>query len=195
MKTIRKSGIVILAILSTVLLNAQTKWTLDKNHSKIRFTAVHYVITDVEGDFKEFDGTITTNSDDFDGAEVEFIAKISSIDTNNERRDKHLKSDDFFNAEKFPDLKFKGKFKKENDKYYLIGDFTMRDVTKPIKFDVKYNGTISLGERGRKAGFKITGSIDRFEYGLKYDRKIETGGLAVSREIGITCNLELNESK
>lgn len=195
MKLIKKSTLTIMALFFMAMLTAQTTWTLDKNHSKIRFTAVHYVITEVEGDFREFDGTITTSSEDFDGAEVEFIAKISSIDTNNERRDKHLKSDDFFNAEKFPDLKFKGKFKKEEGKYYLIGDFTMRDITKPIKFDVKYNGTISLGDRGRKAGFKITGTIDRFEFGLKYDRVIEAVGLVVSREIGITCNLELNESK
>lgn len=191
----RKSTLTILALFFMAMLTAQTTWTVDKNHSKIRFMAIHYAITEVEGEFKEFEGSFTNASDDFNGAKVEFKAIISSVSTNNERRDNHLKSDDFFNAEKYPELKFSGEILKENDNYYLVGDFTIRNITKPIKFDVKYNGTISLGERGRKAGFKITGSIDRFEYELKYDRMVEAVGLAVSREIEITCNLELNESK
>lgn len=156
--------IALLIVVSLVLsqpLQAQTKWLLDKNHSNIRFTAVHYVITEIEGEFKEFDGSVTSESEYFEGAEVEFTAKVASISTDNERRDNHLKSDEFFNAEKYP--------------------------------EVKYNGSITL-ERGKKAGFKITGVIDRFEYGLKYNRVIETGGLAVSREIQIICNIELNES-
>jgi len=194
-KNIRKSGTLLFAILCTVLMYAQTNWSVDKSHTKIGFTAVHYVITDVEGEFRDFDATITSDTDDFDGAKVNFAAKIASVSTNNERRDNHLKSDDFFNAEKYPELKFEGQFSKMEGKYYLIGDFTIRDVTKPVKFDVKYNGTISLGDRGKKAGFKISGTIDRFDYGLKYDNIIESGGLAVSREISITCNLELNEAK
>lgn len=195
MKTLRRSGIVLTALLLTVLLNAQTKWTPDKNHSKIGFTAIHYTITEVEGEFREFDASITSDTEDFDGAKVTFSAKISSIDTNNERRDNHLKSDDFFNAEKYPEMKFDGNFKKTDGKYFLVGDLTIRDVTKPIKFDAKYSGTISLGEKGRKAGFKITGAIDRYDYGLKWDSVIETGGLVVERKIVITCNLELNEAK
>lgn len=176
-------------------LQAQTKWVLDKSHTDIRFTAVHYMITEVDGEFKDFEGTVTSPSDDFDGAEVEFTAKVASIDTDNERRDNHLKADDFFNAETYPELSFKGKITKEGDKHYLVGDFTMRDVTKPIKFDVKYNGSVDLGKRGKKAGFKVTGVVDRFEYGLKYNRVLEAGGLAVSQEIQITCNIELNEAK
>lgn len=183
----------VVALVWSQALQAQTKWLLDKTHSNIRFSVTHYVITEIEGEFKEFDGSVTSESDDFDGAEVEFVAKVASISTDNERRDNHLKSDDFFNAEQFPELKFKGKIEGKGAKYYLVGDLTMRDVTKPIKFDVKFNGSISL-EKGKKAGFKITGAIDRFEYGLKYNRVIETGGLAVGQEIQITCNIELNES-
>lgn len=184
----------LVALVWTQAVKAQTKWTLDKNHTNIRFTAVHYVITEVEGEFKEFDGSVTSASDDFEGAEIEFAAKVASISTDNERRDGHLKSDDFFNAEQFPEVKFAGKIEKEGNKYYLVGDFTMRDVTKPVKFDVIYNGTLAL-EKGKKAGFKIIGIVDRFEYGLKYDSTIETGGLVVSQEIQITCNVELNEVK
>ena len=173
---------------------AQTKWTIDKNHSDIRFTAVHYVISEVDGEFKEFEGAVVSDSDDFSGAQVTFTAQIASLDTDNDRRDNHLKSDDFFNAEQFPTLKFDGKLQKEGDKYYLVGDFTMRDVTKSVKFDVKHMGTIALS-KGKKAGFKITGEVNRFDYNMKFDRVIETGGLAVSKEIQITCNIELNESK
>lgn len=181
-----------IVLIGSQAIHAQTKWALDKNHTDIRFTATHMVISEVDGEFKEFDGSVMSSSDDFVGSEVEFIAKTASLNTDNERRDNHLKSDDFFNAESFPEVKFKGKIEKEGDKLYLVGDFTMRDVTKPIKFDVKYNGQVP-GRRGRKAGFKIIGAVDRFEYGLKWDNAMETGGLVVSQEIQITCNVELNE--
>lgn len=171
---------------------AQTNWVIDKNHSDIGFAAVHMVISEVTGEFKEFDGTVSNAPDDFNGAEVEFAAKVASINTDNERRDNHLKSDDFFNAEEYPEVKFSGKITKEGEKHYLVGSFTMRDVTKDIKFDVKHNGTIPA-RRGRKAGFKIIGVINRFDYGVKFNRAMESGGLVVSNEITITCNIELNE--
>ena len=173
---------------------AQTKWVIDKNHSNIGFSVMHYVITEVEGDFKEFDGSVVAQSDDFDGAEVEFVAKTATISTDNDKRDNHLKSDDFFNAKEFPEIKFKGNLQKKGGKLQLVGDFTMRDVTKQVTFDVQHNGTVDLG-KGKKAGFKITGAIDRFEYGVKFDRALETGGLVVGQEVKITCNIELNESK
>ncbi len=196
MKRMKKAVLfLVIVLMCNQVVNAQTKWVMDKNHSNIRFTAIHYVITEVEGKFKAFDGTVTSNSEDFDGAEVEFVAKVASISTDNERRDNHLKSDDFFNAEKFPEVKFKGKIEKKGRKYFLVGDFTMRDVTQAVKFDVTFNGIADLGERGKKAGFKINGEIDRFEYGLKYNSVLEAGGLAVSQDIQLTCNVELNLSK
>ena len=104
-----------------------------------------------------------------------------------------MRSDDFFNAEAHPELTFAGTIEKEGDKYFLVGDFMMREVTKPIKFDVKYNGTISTG-RGQKAGFKITGTVDRLEYGVKFSRVMgSTENLVVSKNVDITCNVELNE--
>lgn len=196
MRNKKKITILLLfALASFNFLLAQSSWNIDKNHSDIRFTAVHMVISEVDGEFKDFSGTVSNAPEDFDGAEVEFTAQVASIDTDNERRDGHLKSDDFFNAETYPEIKFKGKIEKDGEQYHLVGDFTMRDVTKPVKFDVKYNGSVSLGQRGRKAGFKVTGSVDRFEYGIKFNRALETGGLVVSQEIGITCNIELNEAK
>lgn len=188
----------ILTLLALVLYSiqtfAQTKWTVDKAHTNIKFTVTHMMIAEVDGEFQEFDATVTSTKENFDGSDVVFSAKTASIDTENERRDNHLKSDDFFNAEKFPEIKFSGKLQKEGDKYYLVGDFTMRDVTKPVKFDVKYNGTVE-GGRGKKAGFKVTGTVDRFDYNLKWDRTMDAGGLVVGKEVGITCNVELNEVK
>jgi polyisoprenoid-binding protein YceI len=171
---------------------AQTTWNIDKSHSKIGFNVVHMVVAEVEGKFNEFDAKVATASDDFNGADVEFTAKTASIDTDNERRDNHLRSDDFFNAEKFPEVKFKGKLVKEGTKYLLKGDFTMRDITKPVTFDVTFGGTINTG-RGEKAGFKVHGKVNRTEYGLKWNRALEAGGFTVSEEVDIICKIELDK--
>lgn len=183
-------------VLLIILVNsaiAQTKWTLDKAHTEVQFAAPHMMISEVEGEFKDFDATVVSTREDLDDSEIEFTAQVASIDTDNERRDNHLKSDDFFNAEMYPELKFKGKLEKEGEEYFLVGDLTIRDVTKEVKFPVKYNGQISTN-RGKKAGFKVTGTLNRFDYGLKFDRVMETGGLVVGEEIAITANIELNEA-
>ena len=182
----------IVFILGTFSVFAQTSWVGDNNHTNIRFTATHMVIAEVDGVFRNFDIKVTSHKDDFDGSDVEFTADVGSIDTGNERRDGHLKSDDFFSAEQFPHIKFSGKLNKMGSKYQLKGDFTMRDVTKTETFDVVYNGSIAT-QRGRKAGFKLTGSVNRFDYGLKWDNAIPDGNLVAGENIAITCNVELNE--
>ena len=187
----KKLLIIVLAFMATSSYG-QTAWNIDKTHSSIRFTTTHMLISEVVGKFNDFSGTISSSNDDFSGSKVEFTAEVASIDTDNERRDTHLKSDDFFNAEAHPKILFKGTIEKEGDKYFLAGTFTMRETTKEIKFDVKYNGQIEA-RRGRKAGFKVTGTINRFDYGLKWDSAMEAGGLVVGEEIVIDCQLELNE--
>lgn len=172
---------------------SQSTWTGDKAHSTIGFNVTHMVVSEVEGAFKEYDIKVTSKSDDFNGAEVEFTAQVASIDTENERRDGHLKSDDFFNAEKFPEIKFKGKLVKEGSKYLLKGDFTMRDVTKSVTFDVTYGGTVDTG-RGIKAGFKVMGKINRMDYNLKWANKLASGEYVVGDEVEILCKLELNKA-
>lgn len=172
---------------------AQTSWTIDKGHSNVGFTVTHMVVAETSGGFKDFDAKVTSTSEDFNGADVEFTAKTASIDTDNERRDGHLKSDDFFSAEKFPEIKFVGKLVKDAGKYQLKGKFTMRDVTKDVAFDVVYKGSIKTGQ-GTKAGFKLTGVINRFDYGLKWDRALETGSLVVAQDVAILCNIELNQA-
>ncbi|MFN7116058.1 MAG: YceI family protein [Saprospiraceae bacterium] len=180
---------------SFTALTAQTNWTLDKGHSDIRFTVTHMTISKLDGQFDDFEGKVTSTTPDFNGSTVEFTAKTASVDTDNERRDQHLKSDDFFNAEKYPELKFKGKLNKKGKKYQLVGDFTLRDVTKPVTFNVQYLGAVET-KRGKKAGFVLTGTINRFDYGVKWDSKLDNGnGLVVANEVMITCQIELNEVK
>lgn len=171
----------------------QTEWTVDKSHSSVGFTVTHLVISEVEGQFTDFDAKVVSTSDDFAGSTVEFTAKAASIDTDNEQRDTHLKSDDFFNAEKFPEVKFDGKIVKNGAKYQLVGKFTMRDVTKDVTFDVKYNGTIKDPWGNIKSGFKVTGAVNRKEYGLKWGALTEAGGAVVSDEVEITANVELQK--
>jgi len=121
---------------------------------------------------------------------------VNSVNTDNERRDGHLKSDDFFNAEKFPKMTFVSKSFKPlgGNKYKLTGDLTIRDVTKTVEFDVTYGGQINTG-RGIKAGFKARATIDRLQYGLKYAPALEAGGLAVGKDVEIIVNLEMDQAK
>ena len=183
------------AMLITVstLTFSQTTWTVDKTHSKVGFSVTHLVITDVEGYFKNYDATITTKGDDLTTANIDFTINTSSIFTDNNDRDNHLRSDDFFNAEKYPNMLFKGKSMKKisENKYKLTGDFTIRDVTKQVELDVKYNGTVKDPWGNTKAGFKVTGEIDRFDYNLKWNKAIETGSLVVGKDVELVIDLQL----
>ncbi len=177
--------------------NAQTKWVIDKAHSKVLFSVTHLLISEVTGEFKSFDGDIEAAKDDFSDAKINFSVDISSINTDNEQRDKHLKSDDFFNAEKFPKMTFAGKSMQKlgDNKYKLTGDLTIRDVTKQITLDVVLNGIIKDPWGNTKAGFKVTGDINRFDYNLKWNALMETGGAVVGKIVHLTVNLELQKSK
>jgi polyisoprenoid-binding protein YceI len=171
---------------------AQTTWTIDKAHSKIGFNVTHMAVSEVEGNFKDFDGSLVTKAADFNGAEVNFTAKTASIDTDIEKRDNHLKSPDFFDAEKYPEISFKGNLVKQGGKYKLKGDLTMHGVTKPVEFDVTYGGTINTG-KGEKAGFKISGKLNRQDYGLTWNNKVPTGELVVGDEVEIIGKIELDK--
>jgi polyisoprenoid-binding protein YceI len=176
--------------------NAAGKWTLDKGHSNVKFTVTHMVVSEVDGSFKNFDGSIESAKPDFSDAVVNFTVDVSSVDTDNENRDKHLRSDDFFNAEQFPQMKFQSTSFKSvgGNKYQLAGNLTIRDITKPVSFDVTYGGSINT-QRGAKVGFKATTTINRFDYNLKWDRATEAGSLVVAKEVAITINAQFNEVK
>ena len=176
---------------------AQTTWNFDKGHTFVTFEVSHMVVSTASGAFKVFDGSVVTDNEDFTGADIEFTIDVASIDTDNERRDNHLKSADFFDAEKYPSIKFKSKSftKVEGKKYKLVGDFTMKDVTKEIALDVTFGGVVDMGERGSKAGFRVKGALDRFDYNLEWDRTLDAGGLVVGDEVEFTVNVELNKQK
>lgn len=182
-----------LLFLVSTLSFSQTIWTVDKSHSKVGFSVSHLVITDVEGFFKDYDAQITTDGDDFSKAKIDFTIKTASIFTDNNDRDNHLRADDFFNAEKYPAMTFKGKsMKKVGDKKYkLVGDLTIRDVTKQVELEVKYNGTVKDPWGNTKAGFKVKGEINRFDYNLKWNKAIETGSLVVGKDVELVIDLQL----
>ena len=174
----------------------KTAWNFDLNHTEIVFHATHLIITDVRGHFRAFSGNVYSETDDFSDAEVEFSADVASIDTNNKDRDNHLRSDDFFNAEKYPELTFRGNMVKNGEKYGLVGDLTIRNITKPVSLDVVYRGQVNDPFSGEeKAGFKITGKINRFDYNLKWNVLMEAGGAIVGPEIRIEGNVELQKQR
>lgn len=194
MKKLTTLAAMLLVLVSAGFAQA-TKWTVDKGHSNVKFTVTHMVVSEVEGAFKTFDGYVEGTKTDFSDAKIGFTVEVASINTDNERRDGHLKSDDFFNAEKFPQMKFESTSFKPlgNNKYELAGNLTIRDVTKPVVFQVTHGGVLNTS-RGAKAGFKATTTIDRFAYNLKWDRATETGGLVVGKDVVITLNLELDKA-
>jgi polyisoprenoid-binding protein YceI len=188
----KKLNTLVVAMLVAGASMAQTNWSIDKAHSKIGFNASHLVVSEVEGSFKDYDAKVTSTTDDFAGANIEFTAKTASVFTDNEKRDGHLKSDDFFNAEKFPELKFAGTLVKDGGKYVLKGNLTIRDVTKPVTLDVTYGGRVKAFG-GERAGFKIKGKINRKDYGLKFNAALEGGGLVVGEEVEVNVKVEISK--
>ncbi len=191
-----KKFIFLFLVITLSYLQAQTKWTFDKAHSKVQFKVTHMVISEVTGQFKNYEGTVETSKDDFSDAKINFSIDVNSIDTDNEQRDNHLKSDDFFNAEKFPKITLVGKsFKKVGDKKYkLTGDLTIRNFTKQVELDVVYNGTVKDPWGNTRAGFRVTGRINRFDYGLKWNALLELGGAVVGENVDIIVDVELLKS-
>jgi len=166
-------------------------WNLDKMHSSITFSVQHMVISEVTGSFKAFNVNLSTAKEDFTDAAIDATIDVNSIDTGNDRRDSHLRTDDFFNAEKFPTIKFRStSFQKVNDHSYKIkGLLTIRDTTKEVTIDASLNGVIASGQ-GSRSGWKATLAINRFEYGLHWNKTIETGGLVAGETVNITFNME-----
>lgn len=188
----KKINVMILLLLVTGSVFAQATWNIDKVHSKIGFSVSHMVVSETEGSFKDYTASVVSKSEDFDGADVTFSAKIASINTENEKRDGHLKSPDFFDAEKFPEITFVGKLVKDGGKYKLKGDFTMKGVTKKVEFDVTYGGSINTG-RGVKAGFKLNGTINRQDYGVAWANKLASGEAVVGDDVQLTIKVELDK--
>jgi polyisoprenoid-binding protein YceI len=173
-----------------------TKWAIDAAHSEITFKVKHLVISTVTGKFKEFDASIETDNEDFDGAKITFETVINSIDTGNDDRDNHLKSNDFFNAAEYPKMTFEStSFKKVGDgEYKLVGDLTIRGNTKTVELDAEYGGTVVDPYGNTKAGFDVTGKINRKEFGLTWSAVTEAGSVVVSDEVKLNLNVQFTKS-
>lgn len=175
-------------------MNNQIKWSIDQAHTEIGFKVKHLMISNVKGSFKFFDGSIYTTGRDFSTAEIDFWIDPASIETGNPKRDEHLKSKDFFDVENYKDVTFMAStIGKANDDgiHESWGELTMVGVTQKIKLDVEFGGIIKDPWTNEKAGFSITGKIKRSDWGLVWNSTIEAGGVMVSDEISIICEVEL----
>lgn len=181
---------------NTMNTTTQVLWKIDQTHSEVQFKVKHLVISTVTGSFGSFDGKIEADGEDFRNAKATFAADVDSISTNNADRDQHLKSDDFFNAEKFPQLTFEstGFEKVGDDKYKVTGDLTIRDVTRQIELDVVHGGTVGDPYGNTKAGFEVTGSINRKEFGLSWNAVTEAGNVVVADKIRLQLNVQFIQS-
>ncbi len=175
---------------------SKVNWNLDPTHSEITFKVKHMMITNVTGNFTDFSVNTTTDGEDFSNAEISFAAKTNSVNTGNEQRDGHLKSTEFFDTEKFSELTFNATnlVKVDAENYKLSGNLTIKDVTKPISLNAEYGGIQKDPWGNIKAGFTITGKINRKDFGLLWNAALETGGVMVSEEVRIAAEIQLVKS-
>ncbi|MCC5916256.1 MAG: YceI family protein [Cryomorphaceae bacterium] len=172
-------------------MSAKTTWAIDPTHSEVSFKVKHLVISTVTGYFRNFGGELVADNDNFDGASASFFADIDSIDTNVKDRDTHLKSDDFFNAGKFPKLTFaNGSMRKSGEGYKIEGDLTIRDNTQRVTLNADFGGKMVDGYGQTKVGFEISGKISRKAFGLKWDQVTEAGGVVVGDEVKLILNVQ-----
>lgn len=165
----------------------KTNWNIDTAHSEIAFKVKHMMISTVTGHFEDFNASVETESENFVGANFNFSAKTNSINTKNSDRDAHLKSDDFFNAETYPELKFESK---SFDGNILVGDLTIRDITKEVSLDVDFNGVVVDPYGQTKAGFEASGSINRKDFNLTWSAVTEAGSIVVSDTVKLIADLQ-----
>jgi polyisoprenoid-binding protein YceI len=176
----------------------QTNWNLDNSHSSVKFAVTHMVVSETEGMFKKFQAVVSSiTAASFEGATINFTIDAASINTDDEKRDAHLKGDDFLETDKFPTISFVSTSMKSvgGKNYKLSGNLTMHGVTKPVVLDVIFNGIVKSPWGTTIAGFRITGEVDRTQFGLTWGKALETGGLVVDNKVKITCNIELNQAK
>jgi len=173
---------------------AKTAWKLDPAHSIVEFSAKHLMITTVKGRITDIEGIIYTDEKNPENSSVEATLKAVSLDTRTDQRDQHLRSGDFLDVEKYPEIRFRStKIQGEKPSFKLTGDLTIRDVTKSITLDVEFEGETKDPWGGERVGFSATGKIDRREFGLTWNQALETGGVVVGNEVKI--NLEVQAVK
>jgi|SRR5688500_423808 len=175
----------------------KTKWIIDPAHSEVGFKVKHLMITNIKGNFGEYDASIYTTGDDFMTAEVDFWINAASINSGSPDRDTHLRSADFLDVETYPQINFVGNTYETVDKdgsYELYGDLTIKGITKRIKLDIEYGGVVRDPWGNEKAGVTVNGKVNRKDWGLNWNAALETGGVLVGDEVRIDCEFQLRKS-
>lgn len=169
-----------------------TKWAVEPTHSELGFKIKHLMISHVTGFFKEFEATVDMNENDFTTAKVNATINIASVDTKNSMRDEHLRNSDFFEADKFPEMKFSStKVEADDNDYIVHGELTMKGITKPVKLNVNFSGVMKDPWGGLRAGFTIEGKIKRSEWGLSFNSILDNGGVGLGEEVKIFAELQM----
>ena len=170
---------------------AKTAWKLDPTHTVVEFSAKHLMITTVKGRIADIEGIIYSDEKDFKNSSVEATLKAESLDTRTDQRDQHLRSADFLDVEKFPEIRFRStRIQGDKQSFKLTGDLTIRDVTKPITLEVEFGGGTKDPWGGQRVGFSASGKIDRREFGLTWNQALEAGGVVVGNDIKISIEAE-----
>lgn len=170
-----------------------TNWVLDPMHSELGFKIKHLMISNISGSFQQFQAEVETRNDDFSTAQIRVTAEIASIYTSNEQRDHHLRNSDFFEADTYPQLTFESTTveRLDADTFHIYGDLTMKGIRKPVKLTAEYSGITKDPWGGIRAGFTITGKLNRSDWGINFNGVLETGGLALSEEVKINSEVQL----
>lgn len=173
------------------------EWNIDVSHSAVMFKVKHLVVSTVPGTFSDFTGKVNFDGANWDQASVTVTAKAASISTGNEDRDKHLRSGDFFAADSFPDVTFSSKkvIKGSGDSFQLIGDLTMRGITKEVTFDCTFNGLVDDPWGNQRAGFEARATVNRQDFGIKWSKAIDSGGLVVGDDVKVEISIEAVRKK
>jgi len=172
---------------------ANTKWVIDPTHSEIGFKIRHLMITNVSGKFEQFEAEVQTENEDFTTAKIRATIKTASVNTSNLQRDEHLRNSDFFEVENHPDIFFTSQKveKIDNDNFLVHGNLTLKGVTNPIKLNVEYSGLTNDPWGGQRAGFVVSGKINRNDFGLSFNSAVETGGVVLGEEVKISSEIQL----
>ncbi len=193
-----RKAILLVALLTVAAVSAQAgDWKVDPSHSSVKFDVSHMVISRVHGIFGQFEGSMSFDDSMFNASKVEFTVQIASVDTDNADRDKHLKSADFFDAEKHPTMSFKSTSVRngKGDSFELEGDLTIHSVTKTVIFNCEYYGTVKDPWGNTKSGFSATVKINRQDFGLSWSKSLDSGGLVVGDDVTIKLDLEFALAK
>lgn len=179
------------AVETARVAGTKTTWKIDPVHTSVEFSAKHLMITTVKGRIADIEGTIHGDEKDVQNSSVEVTLRPASLDTRTEQRDQHLRSADFLDVEKYPEIKFRStRITGDKESFELTGDLTIRDVTKPITLDVEFEGKMRDPWGGERVGFSAKGKLDRREWGLTYNQALETGGVVVGHDIRISLEVQ-----